>query len=1038
MANYNINVIVNPSGAERGTRKVRSELKKTEDSANSLRKSIGRAFAFAGGAAILTGSIRLLADFSQSMSTVKAISGATEQQFKSLREEALKLGASTRFSATQAGDAMLFLARAGFDASQVLEGVGSTLLLAQAGALELGRAADISSNVLQGFRLEVSDLDKVVDVLALTANSSNTNIQQMGIAMQFVAPVAAGLGVSVEEASAAIGSLSNAGLQASLAGTGLRRVLSELESPSKGSVKILNSLGVSTEEVAISQVGLTSALRRLKSAGIDTGQALELFGDRGGPAFEVLQQAIPDIVELNSELLNAEGTAKKIAETMDQNLNGALLALKSSLQNVVLQFGELGAQSGLTVFVRGMTSALRNLATNLDEVIRLATVAGIVISVNLVKKGILLAVAAVKSLNLAIRNNPFGALAFAITLVVSELIVFSDMINLGGGSLATLEDLAISAFTFIKRSLVELEDITSGVFETIKALSGEVFSTVGSDGKKGFEIVSSSAVESFSDIDLSLLGLIKALALMTDRFVGVFLGWFNAVVLIFDQLPIVIREKFIDMFNGIQNLIEKRLNLLVTLINKITSFNNEFSLFQIPQIDPVSFSDIENIYEGAGAKLSEAMTDGYLDAFDFNVFRGALESVVLGAEDIARNRIANDEKNKSTGGGSIETLPTPELATNQETNLNSSFAKLLKELENDYQIEAELLGKTNAQREIANGLINIESELKRELSNVNVGGIASEREQVTVLLENIQALENQADIYGFLKAPQEEYMETLSAINQLLKDNKISQIEANVALQDTQLSRALTDVQGSINPEEEETRRLADQLQERQLIVQQSIEAGLLMKEEGFALSLELERNHAESIAEIQRSQASFALNSAQGTFESLAGITEGFVGKQSGAYKVLFGISKAFAIADATVKIQAAIANAFNATTIAQGLTQAAIVVGQTSKIISTIQGTQFEGGFQSGGAFKVGGSGGPDTQHVSFMATPGERVSIETPQQQKASSSSSQAESNGVNILNVVDPNMVEDYLSSPGGEKTYINFIQRNANSVKAAIG
>jgi hypothetical protein len=221
------------------------------------------------------------------------------------------------------------------------------------------------------------------------------------------------------------------------------------------------------------------------------------------------------------------------------------------------------------------------------------------------------------------------------------------------------------------------------------------------------------------------------------------------------------------------------------------------------------------------------------------------------------------------------------------------------------------------------------------------------------------------------------------------------------------------------------------------LIVQQSIEAGLILKDEGFALSLELERKHAEDVAAIQNQQTSMALNAASSTFDTLAGLTAGFAGKQSAAYKVLFGISKAFAIADATVKIQAAIAEAAKGTYPAN-LVQMAVVAAQTGKIISTIQGTQFQGGFQSGGDFKVGGSGGPDTQHVSFMATPGERVSIETPMQQKSNDKvQSSPENNGVKILNVIDPSLVDDFLSSPEGERTLINMIQSNASSVNAAL-
>ena len=218
--------------------------------------------------------ISVLADFGQAMSTVQAITRATDSQFTALEERARDLGATTRFSATQAAEGMLFLARAGFGVDDVLASIEGTLQLAQAGALDLGQAADIASNVLTGFRLETDQTARVVDVLAKAANSSNTTVGQLGDALKFVAPVAAGLGIEVEETTAAIAALSNAGLQSSLAGTGLRRVLSELESPASKTRSVLAELGITVEQVRPSTVGLNQALTTLARAGIDTGQAL--------------------------------------------------------------------------------------------------------------------------------------------------------------------------------------------------------------------------------------------------------------------------------------------------------------------------------------------------------------------------------------------------------------------------------------------------------------------------------------------------------------------------------------------------------------------------------------------------------------------------------------------------------------------------------------------------------------------------------------------------------------------------------------------
>lgn len=370
---------------ERELRGVETRLNQFDRTGTRAMGNVGRAAGgvvrgiLAIGAAVagvqgIQGAIRTVADFSQEMSTVRAVTGATADEFNRLQLEARRLGVSTRFSATQAAEGMTFLSRAGFTVAETLEATESTLLLAQAGALGLGQAADIASNVMRGFRLEVDQTNRIVDVLAFAANNANTTVGQMGEAMSFVAPVAAGLNVSLEETAAAVAALSDAGIQGSRAGTGLRRVLSSLESPTGAAANILQTLGVRTEEVRVSQVGLTAALERLAEAGITTGQALELFGDRGGPAFEVLASSIPQIQSMNARLQDAGGTARRTADIMDQNLNGAMLRLRSATEGLVVTLGAEGGEDALaTLFdniagaIRGVEAAIRSDAASQIE-----------------------------------------------------------------------------------------------------------------------------------------------------------------------------------------------------------------------------------------------------------------------------------------------------------------------------------------------------------------------------------------------------------------------------------------------------------------------------------------------------------------------------------------------------------------------------------------------------------------------------------------------------------------------------------------------
>lgn len=345
---------------KKSNKKIQLNFQQTASRIRSSYLTLGTALAVGFGT-------KVIADFGQAMASVKAVTSATEFQFQALREEAKRLGATTRYSATEAAEAMLFLGRAGFTTDEILASVGPTLNLAQVGMIDLGAAADIASNILQGFRLEADEMQRVVDVMAKTVNSSNTDIRQLGDGMKLVAPVAAGLGVSLEETSAAVGALSNAGLQATLAGTGLRRVLAELESPTTKSRKILRSFGISLDDVKPSAVGLTAALQRMADAGIDTGTALEIFGQRGGPAFEVLSSSIGDIREMNAAFVDAEGTAKEMAKIMDDTLAGAMKKALSRLQDLVIALGDAGAEQALIDMFNGLAALLTSMSAGVED-----------------------------------------------------------------------------------------------------------------------------------------------------------------------------------------------------------------------------------------------------------------------------------------------------------------------------------------------------------------------------------------------------------------------------------------------------------------------------------------------------------------------------------------------------------------------------------------------------------------------------------------------------------------------------------------------
>lgn len=749
MADFRIRVIIDPSGAQRGGRQVEKSLDRVGASADRTRKLIARAFSFAIVASALTRTIGLLANFEQQMASVRAISGATEAQFSSLREEAKRLGITTRFSASQAAEGMVFLARAGFEVDEVMGSIEGTLRLAQAGVLDVGTAADIASNILQGFRLEVDQTGRVVDVLALAANSANTTVGQLGQGMKFVAPVAAGLGVSLEETTAAMAALSDAGLQSTLAGTGLRRVLSELESPAKKTTDILAGLGLAAEDVRVSQVGLITAIQRLAAAGVDTGQALELFGDRGGPAFEVLSSSIPKILEMNEALANAGGTAERIARIMDDNLKGALFAVGSALEGIIVELGDAGATGALEGFFRALAKGLRGVVANIDVFINILETLAIVLGVKLASVAIPAVIAGVKALTLAILANPIGAIAVAATLAVSALIAFSEEISVGEGRLATLQDVGQAAFEAME----------------------EAVSTFVQFFDNNFGIIADLARDVFGDVEFSVEGVLRVTARVIDGMVGLFKGGADAVQIAFENVPAALESVFKRAINGILSIYQGFIGLIIKGLNilgadigdELVRTLETFKLKLTPEAEDIGARMDAAIAAGiAGQGAAEAQLDKILDR----------------AEEIARERLdalpGGDEDGglASLGRGVSRDLPAPAV----RSAVDPEFSKLLQQLER----EGELLKLSNSERDIQQGLLAAEKTLKRSLTD-------TERERVEGLLRTNQALEEEAALLDSIRGPQVNYNRNLATLNRLLESGAINAEEFRRAQRDMRL-----------------------------------------------------------------------------------------------------------------------------------------------------------------------------------------------------------------------------------------------------------
>lgn len=344
----------------------------------AFRGILGAGVGLGAGAAIASGLRRATeeaATFEEELSKVKAVTGATGDEIEQLEQIARRLGATTKFSAQEAARGVTFLGQAGFETGQILKALPATLNLAAAGGLGLNRAADIASNVLSGFRLEAEDTTRVVDAMAKTAASSNTSVEQLAEAFKKVGPVAASLGISVETTAAAIGTLGQAGLQAELAGTGLKTVFAALTSPMKAAKDALGELGLTAQDVNPQVNDLDDIVQKLVDSGLDAEKAFKIFGREGATAILALTSQAGEFKDLEKAIKGSTGAAEEMARVMGDNLRGDSLALQSSISELALTFADRTGLLGglravtqeLTEFNRGLASAVAGTGQSIDQ-----------------------------------------------------------------------------------------------------------------------------------------------------------------------------------------------------------------------------------------------------------------------------------------------------------------------------------------------------------------------------------------------------------------------------------------------------------------------------------------------------------------------------------------------------------------------------------------------------------------------------------------------------------------------------------------------
>lgn len=299
-------------------------------------------------AGVATAAVKTTADFEAQMSRVQAISGATGEDLQALEDQAIQLGASTKFSASEAAQGMENLASAGFSTQEIMAAMPGMLDLAAASGEDLAASSDIAASTLRGFGLEAEQAGHVADVLAKNAADTNAAVADTGEAMKYVAPVAAAMGISFEECAAAIGIMSDAGIKGSQAGTSLRGALSRLAKPTEQMQAKMDELGLSffdSEGKMLSLKDMTAMLQDRLSGLSDeqrNNALVTIFGQESLSGMLALMQAGSGRVdELTQSYLTCDGAAAEMADTMQNNLKGQIEELSGTVETIAITIGNI-------------------------------------------------------------------------------------------------------------------------------------------------------------------------------------------------------------------------------------------------------------------------------------------------------------------------------------------------------------------------------------------------------------------------------------------------------------------------------------------------------------------------------------------------------------------------------------------------------------------------------------------------------------------------------------------------------------------------
>ena len=538
--------------------------------------------------------------FEQGKANVSAISGATGAELTALSDKAKEMGATTKFSAIEAADAMGYMGMAGWNSSQMIDGIAGIMNLAAASGEELASVSDIVTDALTAFGLKASDSAQFADVLAVASSKSNTNVSLLGESFKNVAATAGAMGYSMQDTTTALGLMANAGIKGSDAGTSLRGVMTRLAKPTAEVKQAMTALGISAVNTDGSMKPLSTLIPELQTAfssltDSEKGQYATMIAGKNALSgfLSIVNSSPDDFYSLSDAINNSEGAAQSMADTMNDTVSGKLTLLKSQFEGVKIAIFDALGSSQFKGVLQSMSDGLGALTPSISGV-TVAIGNGLFYAIQGIYNIGMTVFTAVKT---AVENNQpaIERLHTAFDNVKNSIInAFS------GNGTALIQTLANVIIPTLCNSLSLVLNIASGVISVASTLSPVIAGIAGTVTAYKIAVTAANVVEGIRN------GLIAFSAVMTGTQAAAFAPLTTATIA---QIAATSALNVVTgVFGAIMTFVTSPIGLVVIAIGAVIAIG--VALYKhwdtVKQWAGNLWNGIQNIFNGIKNTISNA------------------------------------------------------------------------------------------------------------------------------------------------------------------------------------------------------------------------------------------------------------------------------------------------------------------------------------------------------------------------------------------------------------------------------------------------